>query len=74
MPELNLEEMVIGQRVQLHPATDLWKRGVRYGTVVSTTISNGRDMLMVALDGQYRRQVDCGRPIMLGWDEVLFNW
>lgn len=22
------------QRVELHPATDLWMRGVRYGTVV----------------------------------------
>ena len=26
-----------GERVQLHPATDWWMRGARYGAVVKTT-------------------------------------
>lgn len=26
-----------GERVQLHPATDLWLSGARYGTVVKVT-------------------------------------
>lgn len=25
-----------GDRIQVHPATDLWMRGDRYGTVIST--------------------------------------
>jgi hypothetical protein len=28
------DEFKIGERVQLHPATDRWMRGDRYGTVV----------------------------------------
>lgn len=28
------QDFEIGQRVGLHPATDLWMLGVRYGTVV----------------------------------------
>mgnify|MGYP000882881904 CR=1 FL=1 len=77
MPEPSLESMVKGQRVGLHPATDLWMRGARFGTVTGTAISNGKDMLMVALDGEYRRQVNGGRAIMLGWEDVIFmasNW
>lgn len=35
-----------GDRVELHPATDLWMRGARFGTVVSV----GRLMLRVKLD------------------------
>jgi hypothetical protein len=29
-----LDEFRPGDRVELHPATDLWIRGARYGTVV----------------------------------------
>ena len=29
--------MQIGKRIELHPATDLWMRGARYGTVLSVT-------------------------------------
>jgi len=72
MPEPSLEEMVKGQRVQLHPATDLWMRGVKYGTVVGTAVINGRDMLMVALDGGWAKQVNNGRPLALAWEDVLF--
>ena len=28
-----LESFAVGQRVQLHPALDLWMRGARYGQV-----------------------------------------
>jgi hypothetical protein len=35
-----------GQRVQLHPATDRWMRGDRYGTVIHV----GRKLVHVKLD------------------------
>lgn len=72
MPIPTLEEMVKGQRIQLHPATDLWMRGARYGTVVGCAHHQGQDMLMVCLDEEHRRQVNGGRPIMLGWEDVTF--
>lgn len=37
-----------GDRVQLHPATDLWMRGARYATVVRI----GRGFVYVLLDGR----------------------
>lgn len=36
----------VGDRVQLHPATDLWMRGARFGTVTKT----GRSLVTVELD------------------------
>jgi hypothetical protein len=36
----------LGDRVQLHPATDLWMRGAKYGTVVKF----GRKYLHIQLD------------------------
>lgn len=30
---MNISEVKVGQYVALHPATDLWMRGVRFGTV-----------------------------------------
>ena len=35
-----------GKRVQLHPATDAWMRGDRYGVVVSV----GRKLVRVKMD------------------------
>lgn len=35
-----------GDRVQLHPATNLWMRGARYGVVISAT----RRHVLVILD------------------------
>ena len=29
----------IGDRVELHPGTDLWMRGARYGTVVGASLT-----------------------------------
>ena len=42
-----------GDRVQLHPATDAWMMGDRFGTVVKV----GRDLLHVNMDrsGRTRR-------------------
>jgi len=41
-----LSDFQPGQRVQLHPASDLWMRGARYGTVVRA----GRQWVLVNLD------------------------
>jgi hypothetical protein len=30
----SIEDFSEGQRVEIHPATDLWMRGARYGVVV----------------------------------------
>lgn len=37
-------------RVELHPATDWWMRGDRYGTVENVTWANGIPMYTVRLD------------------------
>lgn len=29
----------VGSRVEIHPGTDLWMRGARYGTVVGTSLT-----------------------------------
>jgi hypothetical protein len=39
----------VGDRVELHPATDLWMRGARYGTVVGI-VPTPRDRVRVVLD------------------------
>lgn len=38
----------VGERVEMHPATDLWMRGAKFGTVVDT--SRIRPFLWVKLD------------------------
>lgn len=47
-----LNDFRVGDRVELHPGTDLWMRGARYGTVMRI----GRDKLTVNVD-QLRRDV-----------------
>lgn len=44
--DLLLEQFAVGDRVELHPATDRWMRGDRFGTVVKL----GRRYVHVALD------------------------
>lgn len=39
----------IGDRVELHPGTDLWMRGVRYGQVVGSSFTPN-DRVKVKLD------------------------
>jgi hypothetical protein len=35
--EYTIEDFKAGQTVQLHPATDLWMRGLRFGLVKAVT-------------------------------------
>jgi len=39
----------VGDRVQIHPATDLWMRGARYGVVVGSSLTSS-DRVKVELD------------------------
>ena len=39
----------IGDRVEIHPGTDLWMMGARYGEVVSTSITSD-DRVHVVMD------------------------
>ena len=39
----------VGDRVELHPATDLWMRGARYGVVVGMSRTSA-DRVRVELD------------------------
>lgn len=41
-----MEDFTVGARVQLHPATDLWMRGARFGEIVKV----GRKWLHVKVD------------------------
>jgi hypothetical protein len=47
----SLSEFRVDDRVALHPATDLWMRGVRYGTVVKV----GKKFVQVRFDAPYGR-------------------
>lgn len=39
-------DFLVGQRAALHPATDAWMRGERYGTVIKI----GREMVQLRMD------------------------
>lgn len=45
-----LSDFTPGVRIELHPATDLWMRGARFGTVRKI----GRKFLMVEMDALRR--------------------
>ena len=49
----------IGDRIAIHPATDLFMRGVRYATVIAV----GRKWIRV--------QADNGRTFQLALDDVV---
>ncbi len=53
----------VGDRVELHPATDLWMRGARYG-VVTAIASTPADRVRVRLD-------KLPRPIFAGSADTL---
>ena len=42
-------DYAVGDRVEIHPGTDLWMRGARYGTVVGTAPTKD-DAVRVTLD------------------------
>jgi hypothetical protein len=48
--ENSINDFVDGQRVQMHPATDLFMRGARYGNIVATRMRGPRPYFMVKLD------------------------
>lgn len=53
------------QRIEMHPATDLWMMGARYGTVTKV----GRTRVYVQLDkvkGIKRVALGCLRPMLDG--------
>lgn len=49
----SVKQFRVGDRVQLHPATDAWMMGDRFGTVIKI----GRELLHVRMDrsGKLRR-------------------
>ena len=54
-----LSEFKPGARIELHPATDLWMRGARFGTVRKI----GRKFLTVEIDA-------LRRPIRIRPDDI----
>lgn len=44
-----------GDRVEIHPGTDLWMRGARYGTIVSLSLTTG-DKVHVKMDKLPKRK------------------
>ena len=65
MPIPTLDAVVRGRRVELHPGTDLWMMGARYGTVVGVATIEGKEMLRVQLD-----RIGVGRPRLLAWEDI----
>lgn len=45
-----LSDFTVNNRIELHPATDAWMRGDRYGTIVA----RGRKYLRVKMDRSLR--------------------
>lgn len=48
----------IGDRIELHPGTDLWMRGARFGEVVGTSITPN-DRVKIKLDKIPNRIFSC---------------
>ena len=59
---LSTDDYRIGQRVQAHPATDIWMCGARYGTVVKV----GRKVVHVQMD-----HASLKRPLRFSPDNLL---
>lgn len=57
---MKLNELSERARVQIHPATDLWMRGARYGTVTQV----GRKNVRVHLDR-------LGRSVVIHPENIL---
>jgi hypothetical protein len=58
----------VGDRVELHPGTDLWMRGARYGEVVGTSLTPN-DRVRVKLDklpGVFAGSEDTFKPVSKG--------
>jgi hypothetical protein len=57
--EYGIESFAVGQRIQTHPATDLWMAGARYGNVTKV----GRGLVRVTLD--------CGKVVALRPSDIV---
>jgi hypothetical protein len=58
-------QIEVGCRVELHPGTDLWMRGARYGTVTALSLTP-KDRVRVKLDrvkGTFAGSADTFRRI-----------
>lgn len=54
-------EYGVGERVELHPGTDLWMRGARYGTVTKIAQTKSGDV-MVRVDVDRLKHATSGTP------------
>ena len=52
-------EYGVGDRIEIHPSTDLWMRGTRFGVVVRTSLTS-EDRVHVRMD-KIKRHTFAGR-------------
>jgi len=55
LTDFSVDFFRMGDRVQVHPSTNLWMRGARYGTVMWH--ANGAKTLIVKLDALLRDRI-----------------
>ena len=53
----------LGSRVELHPGTDLWMRGARFGTVIGSSLTPV-DRIKVRLDKLPHRTFSCSEDML----------
>ncbi len=59
----------VGQPVELHPATDLWMRGARYGKIRGVATKKGQTIILIKSD---HREVK--KMVRLTPDYVIARW
>ena len=60
-------EPLIGKRVEMHPATDDWMKGDRYGTIVRSSSKTKR--VIILLDKSGKKRITDERDYVLTGDE-----
>ena len=65
-------EPLIGKRVAMHPATDDWMKGDRYGTIVRSSSKTKR--VVILLDKSGKRRIADERDYVLTGDEEEDGW
>jgi hypothetical protein len=56
---MEIHELRVGDRIEMHPATDVWMRGDRYGEIIRI----GRTLITVKLDRSGHRRICPARSI-----------
>ncbi len=59
-------EIAVGDRVEVHPATEFWVRGAKFGTVISFSLTP-KDQVKVKLDkvpGLFSGSADTFRKVV----------